>query len=82
MFYTLNAAIVADMNLVTIDDNTGYFGYIGLCDSLSHSFEEILQYNFSPFFNYVTVVCVCARARVSHLNVLVDDDSKFRSERH
>jgi len=27
-------------------------------------------------------VCVCARARVSHLNVLVDDDSKFRSERH
>jgi hypothetical protein len=46
-----NAAVITDMNLVTIDDIAGCFECLGLCDSLSLSFEEMLQCGFSPFFN-------------------------------
>ena len=33
------------------NDTAGYFGCLGLCDSLSNSFEEILQCEYLSFFN-------------------------------
>ena len=51
LFFTLNAATITDMNLVTIDVTAGYFGCLGMCDSLSDYLEETLQGGFSLFFN-------------------------------
>jgi hypothetical protein len=38
----LTWVVITDMNLVTIDDTAGYFGSVGLRDSVAPSVEEIL----------------------------------------